>query len=85
MIELVRRHVFRSRDQARLAVLDYIEQFYNPIRARSSVGNLSPDEHEAGYHPNQRPEKPPQPVTTRPGQAQFQSTPSDYPALTYRG
>lgn len=48
--ELVDRHVFRSKDQARLAVFDYIESFYNPIRAHSALDYLSPDEHEAAYH-----------------------------------
>jgi len=48
--ELVKRHVFQSRDHARLAVFDYIERFYNPIRAHSTLGNLSPDEYEAQYH-----------------------------------
>ena len=47
--ELVDRHVFQSRDQARLAVFDYIETFYNPIRAHSALGYLSPDEYEAQY------------------------------------
>jgi putative transposase len=36
--ELVRRHIFHTRDQARLAVFDYIETFYNPIRAHSALG-----------------------------------------------
>jgi transposase InsO family protein len=48
--ELVNRHVFQTRDQARLAVFDYIEAFYNPIRAHSALGHLSPDEYEAEYH-----------------------------------
>jgi putative transposase len=48
--ELVRRHVFSTRDQARLAIFDYIETFYNPIRAHSALGYLSPDEYEAEYH-----------------------------------
>jgi putative transposase len=51
--ELVRRHIFQSRDQARLAVFDYIESFYNPIRAHSALGHLSPDEYENAYHHNQ--------------------------------
>ena len=51
--ELVRRHIFQTRDQARLAVFDYIEAFYNPIRAHSALGYLSPDEYEAEYHQTQ--------------------------------
>jgi len=48
--ELVRRHIFQTRDQARLAIFDYIEAFYNPIRAHSAPGYQSPDEYEAEYH-----------------------------------
>jgi putative transposase len=51
--ELVRRHIFHTRDQARLAVFDYIEAFYNPIRAHSALGYQSPDEYEAHYHQTQ--------------------------------
>lgn len=50
---LVRRHIFTTRDQARLAVFDYIESFYNPIRAHSALGHLSPDEYETEYHHHQ--------------------------------
>jgi len=49
--ELVDRHDFVSRTQARLRLFDYIENFYNPIRAHSSLGMLSPDEYEAQYDP----------------------------------
>jgi transposase InsO family protein len=48
--ELANRHIFQTRDQARLAVFDYIDAFYNPIRAHSALGHLSPDEYEARYH-----------------------------------
>jgi putative transposase len=44
--ELVKRQSFKTRDQARLAVFDYIETFYNPRRRHSSLGQLSPDEYE---------------------------------------
>ena len=49
--DLVYRHVFETRVQARLRIFDYIENFYNPIRAHSSLGMLSPDEYEAQYDP----------------------------------
>ena len=45
--ELVEHQVFESKDLARLAVLDYIECFYNPHRRHSSLGHLSPMEFEA--------------------------------------
>lgn len=37
---------FSSRDQARKAVFEYIEIFYNRQRRHSSIGYLSPDEYE---------------------------------------
>jgi putative transposase len=44
--ELVHRSRFTSRDQARLAVFDYIETFYNPRRLHSALGHRSPDDYE---------------------------------------
>jgi putative transposase len=46
--ELVNRSRFTSRDQARLAVFDYIETFYNARRVHSSLGPRSPDDYEGG-------------------------------------
>jgi len=40
--ERVRKKVYRSRDQARADVFDYIERFYNPTRRHSTLGYLSP-------------------------------------------
>ena len=44
--ELVYRSSFITRDQARSAVFDYVETFYNPKRRHSSLGYLSPAEFE---------------------------------------
>ena len=44
--ELVNRSRFKTRDQARLAVFDYIETFYNPRRLHSSLDHRSPDDYE---------------------------------------
>ena len=44
--ELVHRHRFKSRDEARLAVFRYIEGFYNPHRRHSALGYRSPVEYE---------------------------------------
>jgi putative transposase len=44
--ELVHQHRFTTRDQARLAVFDYIEGFYNPHRRHSRLGQKSPIEYE---------------------------------------
>ncbi len=48
--ELLDRTVLRTRDDARLAVFDFIEGFYNPKRRHSSIGYLSPVEFEARYY-----------------------------------
>jgi putative transposase len=44
--ERVRKKVYRSRDQARTDVFDYIERFYNPTRRHSTLGYLSPIDFE---------------------------------------
>jgi len=40
------RKVYRTRDDARADVFDYIERFYNPRRRHSTLGYLSPIEFE---------------------------------------
>ena len=44
--DLLRRRTLRSRAEARTAVFDYIETFYNPIRLHSTLDYLSPDDYE---------------------------------------
>ncbi len=44
--ELLARHAFATRAEARTAIFDYLEAFYNPIRRHSSLGNISPAEFE---------------------------------------
>jgi putative transposase len=44
--ERIRRKVYRSRDEARRDVFDYIEMFYNPKRKHVRNGMLSPVEFE---------------------------------------
>jgi transposase InsO family protein len=40
--ELLDRHVFRTHTQARTAIFDYVEGFYNTHRRHSVLGYLSP-------------------------------------------
>jgi putative transposase len=47
--ECVYHHRYRTREEARLAIFDYIAAFYNRIRRHSSIGYRSPEEHEAAY------------------------------------
>ena len=44
--ERVARKTYRTRDQARADVFDYIERFYNPTRRHSTLGYLSPIDFE---------------------------------------
>ena len=47
--ELVYQHRYRTREEARLAIFEYIAAFYNRTRRHSSNDYRSPDEHEAHY------------------------------------
>jgi len=44
--ELIHQHLFRTRAQARMAIFEYIEGFYNTHRYHSALGYLSPAEFE---------------------------------------
>ena len=44
--ELLHRERFATRDQARSAIFDYIEGFYNPHRRHSTIGYQSPTDYE---------------------------------------
>jgi putative transposase len=44
--ELLAHRTFRTRDEARRAIFDYIEGFYNRRRRHSAIGYLSPEEFE---------------------------------------
>ncbi len=48
--ELFDRHRFRSHSEARMAVLLFIEGFYNPSRRPSALGYLAPIEYERKHH-----------------------------------
>jgi putative transposase len=45
-IERTDRRTYRTRDEAKADVFDYIERFYNPKRRHSTLGYLSPMEFE---------------------------------------
>ena len=44
--ELIGKKIYRSRDQAKAEIFDYIERFYNPTRRHSTLGYLSPMDFE---------------------------------------
>jgi putative transposase len=45
-IERIARKTYRTRNQAKQDVFDYIERFYNPTRRHSTLGYISPMEFE---------------------------------------
>lgn len=44
--ERIRRRAYKTRDEARSDVFDYIEMFYNPKRKHANNGMLSPADFE---------------------------------------
>lgn len=47
--ERIKRRVYRTRDEAKADIFDYIEMFYNPKRRHGNNQNLSPVEYEKSY------------------------------------
>jgi putative transposase len=45
--ERTARKMYRTRDEAKADVFDYIERFYNPKRRQSRIGYMSPMEFES--------------------------------------
>lgn len=46
-IELLNRKSWMTHVELAMAMADFIENFYNPMRRHSSLGYLTPDEFEA--------------------------------------
>lgn len=44
--ELVHRRRFKTREEAKIAIIDYIETWYNSRRSNSSLDYMSPMEYE---------------------------------------
>lgn len=47
--ERIKRRIYKTHEDARRDIFDYIEMFYNPVRRHGHVGNLSPVEFEKQY------------------------------------
>jgi putative transposase len=50
--ELVRKTIFRTREEASDKIFEYIEMFYNSKRRHSYLGFISPNEFEKRYNEN---------------------------------
>ena len=53
--ELIHRQAYLTTEQARLAIFEYIEVFYNRRRRHSKLGNISPVAYERRYELEQQP------------------------------
>ncbi len=47
--ELIHRRPWRTRAEARTAIFEYIEGWFNPRRRHSTLGYLSPEQYEAAH------------------------------------
>ncbi len=48
--ERIKRKIYKTRDDARAEIFNYIEFFYNPTRRHGANGGLSPMEYEKRYY-----------------------------------
>ena len=51
--DVLLRHRFATRDEGRTVLIDYIENFYNPVRKHSFLGHISPAQAETQYQHTQ--------------------------------
>lgn len=52
--EYIHQSIFRTRNEAKLGIFDYIEAWYNSERIHSYLGNMSPNEFEHIYFNNEQ-------------------------------
>jgi putative transposase len=52
--ELVHHEHYRTREEAKASIFEYIEVFYNRARRHSALGYVSPAEYEQTHNPNNR-------------------------------
>ena len=53
-VERIYRTTYRTREDAELDLVRWIDGWYNPRRIQAGLGGLSPDEYEDAYHRAQR-------------------------------
>jgi putative transposase len=61
--ELLDRTRFETQAEARLAIFEWIEAWYNPQRRHSSIGYLSPNEFERRHAPSRELGASPRPLS----------------------
>jgi len=84
--ELLDRVRFANRDQAELAVFDFIEGFYNTRRRHSAIGNLAPAIFERNAQSSEGPTPPPRSSPSRgrkKGQTLLLTAPLSQPSTSH--
>ena len=51
--EKIRRYIFKTREEAKAEIFDYIEVFYNRARRHQHLGNISPEAYEISQAKNE--------------------------------
>lgn len=49
----IRQRIFATRDEARKAIFEFVQLFYNPKKRHSHIGGVSPEQFEASYFSKQ--------------------------------
>ena len=80
--ELLNRRHFKTQIEARMAIFDFIEGFYNPHRRHSALGYRSPCEYESAYRgePDQTTRSSPAPRNAWPPDQSASAAPRDVAA-----
>jgi putative transposase len=73
--ELLDRRRFATKAEARMAIFEFIEGWYNPTRRHSSLGRISPIEFERRHHSMQHERA----VTHRPARSVAYQAPAHGP------
>ena len=47
--ELIGQRIYRTREEAKASIFEYIEVFYNRVRLHSYLGYTTPAEYEQGF------------------------------------
>jgi len=75
--ELIARHAWKTKTEARLAVFTWIESWYNPRRRHSGIGQMSPNNFEKNLQESKQ--TPPPPTSAQAGLPTGCCAPADKP------
>ena len=65
--ELIARRTWKTKSEARMAIFEWIETWYNPRRRHSGIGQMSPNNFEKELHTKRKTASEPQPTSLKDG------------------